>query len=412
MASQTYTLTGVTDFMFPFNVRFKSELTLATLPGGIVPPQAYEVIGAGPNSTFVVVRWPDAPAGGFQQLVISRTVPVQRVTEYVNDEAVTAEALNDEVDNIYRLLGEAKDLGEANQQAISNVLNQVIDNSTSITEITNQITVLQQIVEACCGSHGGGGSDPNEPNIDGFDILFDSDVEGAVYAVKAVAGTVIASDTGLVGTLDLAAPPFTSLETDPIGTINDPIPASRLFPGPDLINFQAMTFGEMRDYMTDAFNAISLARVPNQTASVSTALFDGEYTMLAVPNGFIKFQVFGPAGTFATAEFVASMEEALVSNLEPTATASGLDVPTFQTAIGAAVADNLGLSGDWTCTGIIPQQPMAIVSETTETRNANGDVISSVENERSITLFRSEGNDVVVTFATGEIEIYRIEPVS
>lgn len=104
MATQTYALTGVRDFDFPFPVRYESQITVEVRPGGVVPPAAYEVIGYGPQATGVTIRYPDAPVTSEAVLVITRYVMPERAAEFPDDRGITARALNTEFDNVYMAL--------------------------------------------------------------------------------------------------------------------------------------------------------------------------------------------------------------------------------------------------------------------------------------------------------------------
>lgn len=105
MTSVVYDFTGAKEFPFPHPVRVPSQITVEVRPGGVVPPTEYDVIGYGPRATGVTIRWPGAPgASSTAQLIISRYVEPERVTEFSDDEGVTAGALNAEFDNAYRAL--------------------------------------------------------------------------------------------------------------------------------------------------------------------------------------------------------------------------------------------------------------------------------------------------------------------
>jgi hypothetical protein len=104
MTSQTYQLDGPRSFTFPFPVRFPGQLTVEVLPGGVVPPSAYTVVGYGPTATQVTVIYPDAPSDGERELVITRFTVAERVATFEDDLGVTARALNAEFDNVYASL--------------------------------------------------------------------------------------------------------------------------------------------------------------------------------------------------------------------------------------------------------------------------------------------------------------------
>lgn len=102
MTSIVYGFSGAKEFPFPYPVRVPSQITVEVRPGGVVPPTEYDVIGYGPGATGVTIRWPGAPgASSTAQLIISRYVEPERVTEFSDDEGVTAGALNAEFDNVY-----------------------------------------------------------------------------------------------------------------------------------------------------------------------------------------------------------------------------------------------------------------------------------------------------------------------
>lgn len=99
--SQSYVLTGRTEFFFPFTVRFDTHITLS-IDGATVNPADYTVIGAGPSATGVTIKYPNAPADG-QLLTASRILPTTRQTRFTSDAKITADALNAELDTLYEL---------------------------------------------------------------------------------------------------------------------------------------------------------------------------------------------------------------------------------------------------------------------------------------------------------------------
>lgn len=101
--AQSYILTGTTRFFFPFPVRFEGHIQLSVEGAGTVDPENFSVEGAGPAAVSVTVVWPDAPAN-LGLLTISRIVPVQRVSDFTDDQAITAAKLNAEFTNIYQIL--------------------------------------------------------------------------------------------------------------------------------------------------------------------------------------------------------------------------------------------------------------------------------------------------------------------
>ena len=102
MAYEFYVLDGPTDFYFPHPVRNPEQITVEMIPGGVLPKSEYEVIGYGPNSTGVTIRWKNAPLDANLKLRVSRRVSPQRLTYFEEDEGATARALNEEFDNVYQ----------------------------------------------------------------------------------------------------------------------------------------------------------------------------------------------------------------------------------------------------------------------------------------------------------------------
>lgn len=101
--SQSFVLTGRTEFFFPYPVRFEGHISLSIEGSGTVNPADYSVTGASPSATGVTVVYPTAPADG-QLLTISRVIPPQRVVTFTDDTEITAAKLNAEFDNIYQIL--------------------------------------------------------------------------------------------------------------------------------------------------------------------------------------------------------------------------------------------------------------------------------------------------------------------
>lgn len=101
---QLYELDGQTEFYFPHPVRSPAQIVVETVPGLMVPPASYEVIGYSPTATGVTVRYPDAPRDGTLQLKISRRTEVRRVSEFPDDLSITARALDAEFDNIIQIV--------------------------------------------------------------------------------------------------------------------------------------------------------------------------------------------------------------------------------------------------------------------------------------------------------------------
>lgn len=99
----SYVMTGQKDFFFPYPVRFPGHIQLTIEDAGQVDTADYEVLGAGPAANSVTVRYPDAPSGG-EILTIARVVPVERVTDFADDDVITARDLNAEFDNIYQII--------------------------------------------------------------------------------------------------------------------------------------------------------------------------------------------------------------------------------------------------------------------------------------------------------------------
>ena len=104
MARQDYALDGSRQFVFPFAVQDASDLRLQLFPGTVVPQEDYTVTGAGPASQGVTVTWPDAPTEPEITLAIIRETPPERVTDFPNNQAVSARALNAEFDNVYQVI--------------------------------------------------------------------------------------------------------------------------------------------------------------------------------------------------------------------------------------------------------------------------------------------------------------------
>ena len=104
MARQEYVLDGNRQFIFPFPVRDASDLRLQVSPGTAVPQEDYKVTGAGPASQGVTVQWSGAPTNPELILTIIRETPPDRVTDFPNNQAVSARALNAEFDNVYAAL--------------------------------------------------------------------------------------------------------------------------------------------------------------------------------------------------------------------------------------------------------------------------------------------------------------------
>lgn len=100
---QQYVLDGAKQFFFPYPVRVPGHIRLNVEGGGDVPEDQYEVEGIGPASTSVTIRWRTAPSDG-SALRIYREVAMQRVTDFKADRPITADELNAEFDNIYRIL--------------------------------------------------------------------------------------------------------------------------------------------------------------------------------------------------------------------------------------------------------------------------------------------------------------------
>ena len=100
MTSETYTLNGPTEFYFPHPVREPSQLTVEVVPGGVVPPTSYSVIGYGPDATGVTVRYDDAPDDGTTELKITRYVAPERITVFADSGTIMPTTLDVELDNL------------------------------------------------------------------------------------------------------------------------------------------------------------------------------------------------------------------------------------------------------------------------------------------------------------------------
>lgn len=110
MSSITYTLSGATEFVFPFPVASANQLTVEVQPGGVVSPGDYEILGLGPVNTQVTVVYPDAPTDGLSNLKLTRFVQPQRVGVINAPSDITVTNLNDEFDNIYMSVVDTADL--------------------------------------------------------------------------------------------------------------------------------------------------------------------------------------------------------------------------------------------------------------------------------------------------------------
>lgn len=104
MTSQTYNLDGPKEFPFPYPVRSADQLTVEIVPGAAVAPGDYEVVGVGPTSTQVTVRYPNAPTSGGLQLKITRYVAPERVTQIDSPSDINVTNLNAEFNNVYEAL--------------------------------------------------------------------------------------------------------------------------------------------------------------------------------------------------------------------------------------------------------------------------------------------------------------------
>lgn len=111
MASITYKLDGPKEFVFPHPVLYTSEIVLQQSPGTIVPPSQYRVIGAGPQSQSVTIRWPQAPVNGNSDLIIARYIEEGRIADFTKN-GVDARSIDAEFDHIYSMLKEAKQISQ------------------------------------------------------------------------------------------------------------------------------------------------------------------------------------------------------------------------------------------------------------------------------------------------------------
>lgn len=109
--SETYTLSGATDFTFSHPVRLASQLTVEVIPGGVVSSSDYEVIGAGPAATGVTVRYSGAPTDGTKTLKITRYVEPTRVSDFTGAAGITVTGLEAEFDNVYRSIEDLQTTG-------------------------------------------------------------------------------------------------------------------------------------------------------------------------------------------------------------------------------------------------------------------------------------------------------------
>lgn len=101
---KTYVLDGPTEFFFPYPVRTSGELVVSLIPGGVLPPADYTVIGASATANGVTVRYPNAPRDGSIELNISRQTEPDRVSTFLDDLSITATGLNAEFDNILQIV--------------------------------------------------------------------------------------------------------------------------------------------------------------------------------------------------------------------------------------------------------------------------------------------------------------------
>ncbi len=123
MARQDYVLDGSRQFVFPFAVQDASDLRLQLFPGTAVPQEDYTVTGAGPASQGVTVTWPDAPTEPEVTLAIIRETPPVRVTDFPNNQAVSARALNAEFDNVYQVI---VDFIESTEERVDTITNELV----------------------------------------------------------------------------------------------------------------------------------------------------------------------------------------------------------------------------------------------------------------------------------------------
>lgn len=110
VAAQTYILNGVTDFAFPFQVRSASQLTVELVPGDVVSPGDYTILGTGPTATGVTVRFPNAPVSLTTQLKITRYTQPDRVSVLGAPSDLTVANLNAEFNNAYDAIADLQAL--------------------------------------------------------------------------------------------------------------------------------------------------------------------------------------------------------------------------------------------------------------------------------------------------------------
>ena len=112
---ESYPLENITttDFYFPHPVRHPSQITVSVVPGDVVPPSEYEVIGYGATASGVTIRYPDAPVQEDKELRVVRRTEPERQTVFESDVGATAQALNVEFDHLYQVLDDFIDSFEA-----------------------------------------------------------------------------------------------------------------------------------------------------------------------------------------------------------------------------------------------------------------------------------------------------------
>lgn len=120
---EIYLLDGPTDFYFPYPVRYAAQVRVSVVPGEVVPPSEYQVIGAGPTATGVTIRYPGAPVDGESQLRVERWTEPRRVVYFEDDQGVPASALNAEFDNIYASMADFQDTFLDDYQEFVNYVN-------------------------------------------------------------------------------------------------------------------------------------------------------------------------------------------------------------------------------------------------------------------------------------------------
>lgn len=211
MASQNYVLDGQRRFVFPFPVQDPSDLRLQLFPGDIVSPDDYVVTGAGPGSQGVTVEWPSAPTNEDITLGIFRETPAERVTDFPNNQAVSARALNAEFDNIYQAIVDFIEVVEAE---VDRIVNEVLPDAIEeeIGPFLEQAQLLVDEANAAVASAEGFADDAEESRQETAALkqqvenLLEEEIElqreglgiQSLALYDATAGFLVTTDLGLL----------------------------------------------------------------------------------------------------------------------------------------------------------------------------------------------------------------------